>query len=156
MKVEKDAQFEELKSKMTRLELKVEELAAENQQQQSLIVVLQQQIEKLTANSIPSSVYSKNIIESKPDMVAAAMPKSCADLRYFGHTINGLYLIMGTENVETVFCDFSLIPSDPSNIIFISTVIKLIYLSTTRCRFPDFDRTSRRQITACLLLRSEN
>ena len=141
MKVEKGAQFEELKSKMTRLELKVEELAAENQQQQSLIVVLQQQIEKLTANSIPSSVYSKNIIESKPDMVAAAMPKSCADLRYFGHTINGLYLIMATENVETVFCDFSLIPSDPSIRSSYEFKLVLINLNVTVlfCRFPDAD-----------------
>ena len=151
-----DARLEELESKMTGLA----ELELNVQQQQKRIVDLQQKMDERPANSILSQVainpISSGDSNDKTAVAAADMPKSCADVRFFGQTVTGLYLIMGTEKVETVFCDFTLIPSDPSNIIFISTVIKLIYLSTTRCRFSDFDRTSRRKITACLLLRSEN
>ena len=102
----KDARFEAL-------ELKIEELKAENQKQQSFNVALQEQIDKLTAS--PSSVYSSDMMGHQLKPVAAnGMPKSCADLRYLGHTANGLYQIMGTEKVETVFCDFTALPSDPS------------------------------------------
>ena len=120
----KDIRLQELEAKVTQLEtleLKVEELEAENQKQEEKIVALQNQMNERPANSIPSPfAIHPNSVKSndKTAMAAAAMPKSCADLRYFGHTINGLYLIMGTEKVETVFCDFSLIPSDPSKTLF--------------------------------------
>ena len=56
------------------------------------------------------------------------MPKSCADLKQNGHTANGLYLIMGTEKVETVFCDLSLFFRNSSKSIFtsFSTLIVLL------------------------------
>ena len=102
-------------ARLEALELKVEELKAENQQQKLWTGALQQQIDKLTANSIPSSVYTSSIIEHQLKSVAATgIPKSCADLRYMGHSANGLYLIMGTDKVETVYCDFTALPSDPS------------------------------------------
>ena len=89
------------------------------QQQQSKIVALQQQINERPANSFPSHFAmhpSSADSNDKTAVAAAAIPMHCADLRYLGHTINGLYLIMGTEKVETVFCDFAAaLPSDPSN-----------------------------------------
>ena len=45
-------------------------------------------------------------------MAATGIPKSCVDLRKNGHTANGLYLIAGTEKVETVFCDLTKLPKD--------------------------------------------
>ena len=107
----KDARLKELESKMTWLEETV-------QQQQSNIVALKQQINERPANSLPSQFaiqHNSSDRNDKTAVAAAAMPKSCEDLRYLGHDANGLYLIMGTEKVETVFCDFSVLPSDTSN-----------------------------------------
>ncbi len=84
-----------------------------------MIFVLQQHIDEQHVNSdhpkstVPISGENNNKFQS--GLAAAAIPKSCADLSYLGHSLNGLYLIMGTEHVETVFCDFSVpLPSDPS------------------------------------------
>ena len=51
---------------------------------------------------------------------ANGMPKSCADLLNNGHIANGLYLIMGREKVETVFCDFYILSSNFSKSTFTS------------------------------------
>ena len=128
---EKMAHFEELEAKVTQLktlELKVEELEAENQKQEEKIVALQKKMNERPANSPLSqlSIHPSGADDSnnKTAVAAAAMPKSCADLRYLGHTINGLYLIMGTEKVETVFCDFTVpLPSDPSKINFPTSIL---------------------------------
>ena len=95
----KDARLEELESKMT--------------QQQEVNVALQQKIDSLFS-IFPSHSSVDN--KDKTAVAAAAMPKSCADLRYYGQNINGLYLIMGMGKVETVFCDFSVLSSDPSKL----------------------------------------
>lgn len=43
---------------------------------------------------------------------ARQMPTSCQDLNQMGHILNGLYSVMGTEMVQSVYCDFTLLPSD--------------------------------------------
>ncbi|KAI9558475.1 hypothetical protein GHT06_015262 [Daphnia sinensis] len=52
-----------------------------------------------------------------PDAVVrqtpSGMPRSSADLKARGHTLNGIYSIMGTKSVETVFCDFCYSTTDP-------------------------------------------
>ena len=40
------------------------------------------------------------------------MPKSCEDLWKIGHHLNGLYSVIGSEMVESVYCDFTKLPSD--------------------------------------------
>ena len=116
---EKNNRLEEIKAKVARLQLKVDEMKNENQQQQSLVVSLQQQIGEYPANSLPSQFHvpSKIDHDDKTPVAATGTPKSCEDLRNNGHTANGLYLIMGTEQVETVNCDFTALPTDPSKII---------------------------------------
>ena len=105
----KGASFAFERARLKELELKVE-------QQNEMNIALQQKIDSIFSQfPAPSSVDNKD----KTAVAAAAIPKSCADLRYLGHTINGLYLIMGTDKVETVFCDFTVpLPSDPSKITF--------------------------------------
>ena len=77
-------------------------------QQQQVIVLQQQKINEILANPFPLQYPSSSANSNDKNAVAAAaMPKSCADLRYFEQTVNGMYLIMETEKVETVFCDFS-------------------------------------------------
>jgi hypothetical protein len=41
------------------------------------------------------------------------MPSSCKDLKLIGHTLNGLYSVMGNQSVETVYCDFTNSIDDP-------------------------------------------
>ncbi|KAK4011157.1 hypothetical protein OUZ56_020272 [Daphnia magna] len=45
---------------------------------------------------------------------ATGMPRSCSDLKARGHTLSGLYLIMGAKTVETVYCDLRKSESDPT------------------------------------------
>jgi hypothetical protein len=43
------------------------------------------------------------------------LPSSCGDLKMIGHTLNGFYSIKGKKMMESVYCDFSKLPSDPGN-----------------------------------------
>ena len=93
------------------------------QKQEEEIAALRQQIDKRPANSPLSqlSIHPGGADDNKDGktlVAATAMPKSCAELRYLGHVASGLYLIMGTDKVETVFCDFSVLPTNPSKITF--------------------------------------
>ena len=38
-------------------------------------------------------------------------PKSCADLWRIGHTLSGFYSVMGEDKVESVYCDFTKLPT---------------------------------------------
>ena len=40
-------------------------------------------------------------------VAVSGMPKSCADLWRIGHSLSGLYSVMGTKRVESVYCDFT-------------------------------------------------
>ena len=111
-----------------------------------MIVALQQQkIKEILANPLqfPSSSAKSN--DKTAVAAAAGMPKSCEDLRYLGHAASGLYLIMGTKQVETVYCDFTALPSDPSKIAFKTKKYSPKYsitMATIHYRFPDVDWTS--------------
>ncbi len=124
-----------MKAQLVQLEKKV-------QQQESLIAALQKTERSSSGyrKSVPSSV-EKLVPDLTPSAVTG-MPKSCADLRYMGHTANGLYLTLGTEQIETVFCDFTQLPSDPSTLT-INTYFhlrKILYnLNYISCRFSDVD-----------------
>ena len=109
----KDPRVDELEFKTNRLELKIEEFKFENQKQQLLVVALQQQINQ-RANSTDSSYYSKPVVipgSIKSVAAASEMPKNCNDLNAIGHT-TGIHLVMGTKQIETVYCDFTKLPSD--------------------------------------------
>ena len=145
----KDARLEELESKMTGLA----ELELNVQQQQKRIVDLQQKMDERPANSILSQVainpISSGDSNDKTAVAAAYMPKSCAYVRFFGQTVTGLYLIMGTEKVETVFCDFTLIPSDPSKITF-------QFFTTHLQTYKLINKTQLNKCRCCVLQISRN
>jgi hypothetical protein len=53
-------------------------------------------------------------MRSNPSAVAInGLPSSCGDLKMIGHTLNGFYSIAGSVMMESVFCDFSKLPSEP-------------------------------------------
>lgn len=54
-----------------------------------------------------SGQHTLGRFECSGKVFISGMPKSCADLRGFGHTLNGMYLVMGINSIENVFCDFS-------------------------------------------------
>ena len=114
----KDASFTFERTRLEELESKVTLLKGTVQQQQSIIVALQNQINERPANSHLSQfdIHPSSDGGNRTAVAATGMPQSCADLQYMGHAASGLYLIMGTDKVETVYCDFTALPSDPSKI----------------------------------------
>ncbi|XP_046454475.1 uncharacterized protein LOC124202220 [Daphnia pulex] len=59
-----------------------------------------------------SGVHTLGRFECTGQVVVNGMPTSCEDLWRIGHTMSGLYSVMGAEMVESVYCDFNKLPSD--------------------------------------------
>jgi hypothetical protein len=94
----------EMRDKTTNLENKVTELEDKVAQQDSLLfVLLQEKNERTTAAANQSAVAINGL------------PSSCADLKKIGHIWPGIYSVMGSAMMESVYCDFNKISSDPSN-----------------------------------------
>ena len=121
---------DELKVNFTQLQSIVGELKTENQQQEQIIIDLQATVIEVEANVVfqlqskvgelktENQQQEKKIVDLQKQILiadrhrnATRIPKSCRNLRNNGHTANGLYLIRGTEKVETVYCDFTALPS---------------------------------------------
>ena len=102
----------QMQNKMNELELrdvemreKVTELEDKIAQQDSLLFdLLQEKNERTAAAANQSAVLSIN-----------GLPSSCDDLRMIGHIWSGIYSVMGSAMIESVYCDFSKLPTDPSN-----------------------------------------
>jgi hypothetical protein len=85
-------------------ELKAKDVQMQNKiaQQDSLLFdLLQEKNERTAAAANPSAVAINGL------------PSSCDDLKIIGHTLNGFYSIAGSAMMESVYCDFSKLPSDP-------------------------------------------
>ena len=94
----------EVKAKDIEMQNKVTELEAKIAQQDSLLFdLLQEKNERTAAAANPSAVAINGL------------PSSCDDLKIIGHTLNGFYSIAGSAMMESVYCDFSKLPSDPGN-----------------------------------------
>ncbi|XP_046648260.1 uncharacterized protein LOC124338218 isoform X1 [Daphnia pulicaria] len=66
---------------------------------------------------LPEEAGFQNVIgyaEVKPKPTYFGIPTSCANLKGTGHTSSGLYSVMGSTMVETVFCDFTKTTGDPA------------------------------------------
>ncbi len=88
-------------------------------------------------------------LECTGQMVVNGMPKSCTDLWRIGHTLSGLFSVMGLRQIETGYCDFTKLPSDPSmlnNSIKLGEYNKLYH----SYRFPEVDWICGRYIVARL------
>ena len=53
------------------------------------------------------------------------MPKPCADLWRIGHSLSGLYSMMGEKQVESVYCDFIKLPTDSGKSYVIDGSLKM-------------------------------
>ncbi|XP_046459861.1 neurexin-4-like isoform X2 [Daphnia pulex] len=61
-----------------------------------------------------SGVHTLGHFECTGQVAVSGMPSSCADLWRTGHSLSGLYSVVGTAMVESVYCDFAKLPSDSS------------------------------------------
>ena len=55
-------------------------------------------------------------------VAVVGMPKSCVDLWRIGHTFSGLYSVLGTEHVESVYCDFTKLSNKDSGTISLDSI----------------------------------
>jgi hypothetical protein len=104
---EKDAKMQE---KVTELEIKV-------QQQDSLLIsLLREKNEPMeTGANFNQSAVAIN-----------GLPSSCDDLKTIGHTLKVFYSVMGSAMMESVYCDFSKLPSDAGKHWFVKFIYPLI------------------------------
>jgi phage shock protein A len=95
----------QMRDKTTNLENKVTELEDKIAQQDSLLFdLLQEKNERTAAAAANPSAVAIN-----------GLPSSCSDLKLIGHIWNGFYSVVGSAMMESVYCDFSKLPTDPGN-----------------------------------------
>ncbi len=104
-----------LEAKDVQTQNKVTELETRVTQQDSLLSDLLREKNERTAaaNHFEFSPMSTN----ESAVSVNGLPSSCGDLKMIGHTLNGFYSIVGSAMIESVFCDFSKLPSDPGKMI---------------------------------------
>ena len=98
------SEVSESKAKDVQMRDKVTELEDKIAQQDSLLFDLLQEKNERTAAAANQSAVAIN-----------ELPSSCADLKKIGHIWPGIYSVMGSAMMESVYCDFSKLPSDPGN-----------------------------------------
>jgi hypothetical protein len=114
------SEMSELKAKDVQMQNKMNELDLENvqmrdkiAQQDSLLFDLLQEKNERTA---AAANFEFVPMRSNGSAVAInGLPSSCDDLKMIGHTLNGFYSIVGSAMMESVYCDFNKLPTDPSN-----------------------------------------
>ena len=55
------------------------------------------------------------------------MPKSCEDIWKIGHTLSGLYSVIGNQMVESVYCDLNKLPGESGKHFFLPFSFKTIF-----------------------------
>jgi hypothetical protein len=87
----------------------VTQLEAKVEQQDSLLTSILREKNERTAAAATDSVPIGN---NQSAVSINGLPSSCADLKMIGHTLNGFYSVMGSAMMESVYCDFTKLPSD--------------------------------------------
>jgi hypothetical protein len=100
----------QLEAKNVQLEVKIEKLEAKVEQQDSLLTsLLRDKNERTTAANDFDSVSINNNLSA---VAINGLPSSCGDLKMIGHIWSGFYFVMGSAKMESVYCDFTKLPSD--------------------------------------------
>ena len=112
---------EATETKVNQLEAIVTQLKDQLQKQESLLISVSQKERPATSCKCLTDVAaaSGSSIDGigRPSVAFSGIPSYCEDLGLIGHTLSGLYSVMGTEQVETVYCDFSKLPNEPSKLL---------------------------------------
>ena len=100
-----------LEAKDVQTQNQVTELETKVTQQDSLLFDLLREKNERTA---AANHFESAPMRSNPSAVAInGLPFSCSDLKMIGHIWSGFYSIVGSAMIESVFCDFSKLSSDP-------------------------------------------
>ena len=113
---------EATETKVNQLEATVTQLKDQLQKQESLLISVSQRERPATTSCkrlTDVSAASGSSIDGigRPSAAFSGIPSSCEDLGLIGHILSGLYSVMGTEQVETVYCDFTKLPNEPSKLL---------------------------------------
>jgi hypothetical protein len=109
----------QLEAKNAQLEVKIGKLEAKVEQQDSFLTSLLR--EKRTAAATDSIPIGNN----QSAVAINGLPSSCVDLKMIGHTLSGIYSVMGSAKMESVFCDFIKLPDDAGKCFVISRINQL-------------------------------
>ena len=122
-----ESKVTELESKDVQMQGKLTELEAKVEQQDLLISdLLREKIERVKINTGSSPMGA----DQSAVAVINGLPSSCGDLTVMGHTLNGFYSVMGSAMLESVYCDFSKLPSDAGKCFYSFLKVKFNYLKT--------------------------
>lgn len=69
-----------------------------------------------TQLSSSSGVHTLGRFECTGQVTVSGMATSCLDLWRIGHTLSGLYSVVGPKMIESVYCDFTKIPGETGKI----------------------------------------
>ena len=61
---------------------------------------------------LATGLHTLGKFECTGQVVVVGRPKSCADLWRIGHIFSGIYSVIEEEKVESVYCDFTKLPTD--------------------------------------------
>jgi hypothetical protein len=89
-----------------------------------------------------SGIHQLGRFECTGQVAVTGMPTSCEDLWRMGHTLSGLYSVLGIAMVESVYCDFAKLPSDAGKFkyVMIETFQNFHLSFFLFKRFPALDR----------------
>jgi hypothetical protein len=93
----------QLEAKNVQLEVKIGKLEAKVEQQDSLLTSLLREKNERKAAATDSIPISNNASA----VAIPGLPSSCADLREIGHIWSGIFSVMGSAKMESVYCDFT-------------------------------------------------
>ena len=119
-----ESEVSELKSEVTELKSEVSELKSEVTESKANDVEMRDKIaqqdlllfdllqEKNERTAAAANFESSPMRFNQSAVAINGLPSSCDDLKIIGHTLNGFYSVMGLAMMESVYCDFSKLPSD--------------------------------------------
>jgi hypothetical protein len=99
---------------MKELEVKIE------LQEQELLVIARKNLEDISTKAEIQRQHAPGSQDPKRQAKLGAVPRSCADLKDRGHTLNGVYLVWGGKSVVTVHCDFCKQKNDPGRVVYLN------------------------------------
>jgi hypothetical protein len=127
-----------LESKVTELELKDAQMQEKITEQDTLLASLLREKNERTA-----AADSNFVLINQSPVAINGLPSSCEDLKMIGHSLNGFYSIVGSAMMESVYCDFSKLPSDAGKcfiLVIHSTILIRCINNFCHKRFSEMDR----------------
>ena len=110
-----ESEVNELKAKDVQMQNKMNELELKDVQMRDIIA---QQDSLLSDLLREKNERTASAAANQSAVAINGLPTSCADLKIIGHIWPGIYSVMGSTMMESVYCDFSKLPSDPGNCFF--------------------------------------